>query len=213
MHTQKRNIVTLVLLLCCAAGFAQRTALTAGESAALKAKITANTRSMQSLQSDFAQTRQLSYLESPIRSTGKLYFKAPGKIRWEYMSPASHVIIFDGHTMHTIENGRTKTTNLATNRQMKGLNDLLAASVQGGNMLDESRFDITYYRDKSNYAAVLVPKDKGLGRYIQQVELTFDRTTLLLTEVTLTDPAGDSTELAFANQQKNTSVPDATFEP
>ncbi|MEC3881146.1 outer membrane lipoprotein carrier protein LolA [Parapedobacter sp. 10938] len=213
MHIRKHDILALALLLCCTTGFAQHKALNTEESAALKAKITASTQNLQSLQSDFTQTKQLSYMDNAIRSTGKLYFKAPGKIRWEYVSPTNYVVIFDGQTMHTVEGGRTKTTNLTANRRMKRLNDLLAGSVQNGNMLDESRFDITYYRDKADYVAVLVPKDKGLSRFIRQVALTFDGTSLLLTRVTLTDPAGDTTQLAFANQRKNATIPGTVFEP
>ncbi len=152
-------------------------------------------------------------MDNAIRSTGKLYFKAPDKIRWEYVSPAPYVVVFDGQTMHTVEGGRTKTTNLTANRRMKGLNGLLLGSIQGGDMLDESQFNISYYRDRANYVAKLAPKDKSLNKYIQHVELTFDGTSLLLSEVTLTDPAGDSTQLVFTNRRKNASIPDVTFQP
>lgn len=209
----KRNILALALLLCYAAGFAQRTPLTADESGALKAEITAGTRGVQSLQSDFTQTKQLSYLENTIQSSGTLHFKAPGKIRWAYLSPTDYVVIFDGHTMHTVEGGRSKTVNLAANRRLSGLNDLLTGSVRGGNLLDDNRFDITYYREKTGYVAVLVPKETALRQYIQQVELTFDVASLLLSTVTLTDPAGDTTQLTFTNQRKNVSVSDTMFQP
>src|SRR3546814_3760276 len=151
MHILKHNIRALTLLLCCTAGFAQRKALTTAESAAVKAKITANTQNLQSLQSDFTQTKQLSYMDKPIRSAGKLYFKAPGKIRWEYTSHTVYVVIFDGQTMHTVEGGHTKTVELTANRRTQGLNNLLVGSVQGGNMLDERRFDIDYYSEKADY--------------------------------------------------------------
>jgi len=212
MHILKYNILALALF-CCSSGLAQRKALTAEESAALRAKVTSNTQNLQSLQSDFIQTKQLSYMDKAIRSTGKLYFKAPGKIRWEYLSPTNYVVIFDGQTMHTIEDGRTKSTNLAANRRTQGFNNLLVSSLQGGDMLDESRFDITYSRDKTDFIALLTPKDKGLSRYIRQVELIFDGTSLLLTRVTLTDPAGDSTQLAFTNQRKDVPIADTIFQP
>lgn len=194
-------------------GFAQRTALNATESAALKARITENTKSLRSLQGDFTQTRRLSYMDNDMRTTGKLYFKAPDRIRWEYVTPKPYVIIFDDQTMYTVENGRTKTTKLTANRRMQGLNDLLAGSLRGGDLLDESRFTISYFQEQAKYAAILVPKDKGLSRYVRQVELIFDGTTLLLTTVTLTDPAGDSTQLAFTNQRKDVPVADSIFQP
>ena len=194
-------------------GFAQRTALNATESAALKARITDNTQSLQSLQGDFTQTRQLSYMDDDMRTTGKLYFKAPDRIRWEYVTPKPYVIIFDDQNMYTVENGRTKTTKLVANRRMQGLNDLLAGSLRGGDLLDEGRFTISYYRQGNGYAAILVPQDKGLSRYVRQVELAFDGSTLLLTTVTLTDPSGDSTQLAFTNQRKDEPVADSIFQP
>ncbi|WP_262247616.1 LolA family protein [Parapedobacter soli] len=213
MHTYKTSILALALLLCCAAGFAQRKALSAEQSAALKAKIIATTQNLQSLQSDFTQTKQLSYLENSVQSTGKFYFKAPEKIRWEYTSPASYVVIFDGQTMYTIADGRTKTTTLTANRRMKGLDGLLAGSLQGGDMLDESLFNISYYGDKVDFVAVLTPRDKGLSKYIQQAELVFNGTNLLLSQVTLKDPSGDTTLLTFTNQQQDLSIPDTTFQP
>ena len=190
---------------------AQRKALTAEESTALQEKVAANIHGLQSLQSDFTQTRHLSYLENAERSAGKLYFKSPGKIRWEYQSPTEYVVIFDGQTMHTIEDDRTKTVDLATNRRMKGLSDLLLGTVQEGNMLDEGRFNITYHREKADYVAILQPKEAALRKYIQQVELTFDSSNLLLKQVLLTDPAGDSTQLAFTNQRKNAPIDAVNF--
>lgn len=213
MRIRKHNILALALLLCYLSGLAQSSELSGEKSAALKARITANTQRLQSLQSDFTQTKQLSYMDDAIRSKGKLYFKAPAQIRWEYVSPTNYVIIFNGQTMHTTEGGRTKTINLGANRRLKGLDDLLTGSLQGGNMLDESRFDISYYHEKAGYIAVLIPKDSGLSKYIRQVELTFDETTLLLTQVTLTDPAGDSSRLTFNNQRKNTPILDTMFRP
>jgi len=213
MHILTHKILALALVLCYSSGFAQRKALNAAESAAFRAKVTAHTQNLQSLQGDFIQTKQVSYMDKAIRSTGKLYFKAPGKIRWEYLSPTIYVVIFDGQTMHTIEDGRTKSTNLAANRRTQEFNNLLVGSLQGGDMLDESRFDITYSRDKTDFIALLTPKDKGLSRYIRQVELIFDGTSLLLTRVTLTDPAGDSTQLAFVNQRKDVPIADTIFQP
>lgn len=211
MHTLKHKLLTLVLLLSCAAVSAQRKALAPGETATFKEKVATNMQHLQSLESDFVQTKQLSYLEKTIKTTGKLYFKAPRKIRWEYQSPTAYVIIFDDQTMYTDDGVSKKTVDLAAHRRMKGLNDLLMGTVQGSNILDESRFTITYYRQNTDYSAVLVPREKALGKFVKQVELTFDGASLLLKQVLLTDPAGDSTQLTFSNQRKNTSIPEAKF--
>ena len=211
MLTLKYNLIAIILLVCCSVVSAQRKALTPAEAATFKEKIAANTQNLRSLESDFVQTKRLSYLENTIKSSGKLYFKAPRKIRWEYQSPTEYVIIFAGQTMHTDDGTTKKTVDLAANRRLKGLNDLLTGTVQGGNILDESRFTITYFRNNTDYSAVLVPREKALGKFVKQVELTFNGANLLLKQVLLTDPAGDSTQLAFTNQRKNTPIPEARF--
>lgn len=211
MHTLKYKILILALLLCCTEVVAQRKALTPAEARAFKEKIAANTQHLQSLESDFAQTKQLSYLENTIKSAGKLYFKAPRKIRWEYRSPTTYVVIFDDQTMYTKDGSAIKSVDLTANRRLKGLNDLLVGTVQGGNILDESRFAITYYHENNAYLAVLVPREKALGKYVEQIELSFDSSTLLLKQVGIIDPSGDRTQLTFSNQRKNTPISDAKF--
>ena len=84
MHVLKHNILVIALLIYGSTTSAQRKTLTAAETASFKEKVAASTQSLQSLESDFTQTKQLSYLENTITSSGKLYFKAPNKIRWEY---------------------------------------------------------------------------------------------------------------------------------
>jgi outer membrane lipoprotein carrier protein len=211
MHILKYKLIAITLLVCCSVVSAQRKALSPAETTAFKERVSANTQNLQSLESDFVQTKQLSYLENTIKSTGKLYFKAPGKIRWEYDSPTKYVIIFDDQTMYTEDGTTKKTLNLAANRRLKGLNDLLVGTVQGGSILDENRFTITCYRENADYSVVLVPREKALGKYVKQVELSFNGSDLLLKQVAIVDPSEDRTQLTFTNQLKNIAIADGKF--
>jgi len=49
---------------------------------------------------DFIQEKHMKILANPLVSKGVLYFKVPGSLRWEYMSPIRSVLL-----MH---NGKTK---------------------------------------------------------------------------------------------------------
>ncbi|SEL68882.1 outer membrane lipoprotein carrier protein LolA [Parapedobacter koreensis] len=210
MH--KYVIATIALLMTFSAGFAQRKALTPAEVAALKAKVAANTKSLQSLESDFTQSKQLSYMDDAINASGKLYFKAPRKIRWEYLQPTGYAVVFDNQTMHVDEGGgKQRHLDMASNKRLKGLSDLLVGTVQGGDLFDDSRFAITYYREGIGYVATLIPKEKALQRYIKQVELTLNGNNFLLTRVKITDPTQDYTLIDFENQRKNAAIPEDKF--
>ncbi|MGK6351658.1 LolA family protein [Parapedobacter sp. DT-150] len=210
MH--KHRILIMIALVLCSVASAQQKALTAAEVALFKEKVTANTKNIRSLESDFTQTKQLSYVEKAITSSGKLYFKAPQQIRWEYLQPTRHVIVFDGQTMRVDAGAdKKKQVDLTSNSRLNALSDLMVGTVQGGKILDDSRFDITYYREGTGYLARLIPKEGALRKYMKQVELTFEGTTFLLKRTKIIDPAADYTLITFEHQRKNATISEDKF--
>ncbi len=208
----KISVIGMALWMGCLTVSAQRRQLTAAEAAVLKEKTSAHAKSLQSLESKFTQTKQLSYLDEAVQSAGKLYFKAPKKIRWEYTHPSPYTVVFNGDKMYTRdERGKIASTDLAANRRLKGLNELLKGAAEQGDLFDEERFAITYHQDGSAYTAVMVPKEKALSKYIKQVELTIDGTTFLIKRVKIVDPSTDYTQLDFKEQRTNVTIPEDQF--
>lgn len=206
------NVLGILLLTCVLSSWGQRKMLSPEEAAALKQRVTEQTKQLRSLESTFTQTKHLDYLENDVTSSGKLYFKAPDKIRWEYVRPSSYTVIFNGELMRMNEGEKkAKQIDLASNRRMKGLNALLTGTVQGGRIFDDTQFQITYYREGADYSAILVPKDQALSRYIKQVELTLDGRSYLVRQIKITDPTQDYTRITFDTQRQNVSLPESLF--
>lgn len=194
MRMYRLSLAGMVLWTCCLTAVAQQQELTPMEAAAFREKVSANIKAMQSLESDFTLAKRLSYVENEVKSTGKLYFKAPGKIRWEYLTPKPTVEVYD----------------LAAKRP-KGTAGLLANIITGGEIFDEKQFNIDYYRARDAYSARLTPKEKALGKYVKAVDLAFSSGTLLLERIKITEPSADYTLIHFKNQRKNTAIPENKF--
>ena len=44
------------------------------------------------LQADFSQKTKIEGFERPVTSAGKVYIKKPGRLRWDYLDPATEQI-------------------------------------------------------------------------------------------------------------------------
>ena len=62
----------------------------------------------QLLESDFVQYKHLDFLENDIETSGKLAYKAPGLVKWEYTHPYQYSVIFKKDEL-LINDGGTKS--------------------------------------------------------------------------------------------------------
>lgn len=190
---------------------AQPAALSASEIQEFKNRVATQASSMQSLESDFVQLKHLDFVDNAIKSEGKLYFKSPHRIRWEYTSPFVYYVVFDDTRMFVNDGGNTKHVNLASNALLREINGLLAGTVQGDAIFDDKRFDIAYQRVEGKYRTTFTPKEKAMARYIKHIEMTFDPSSYLVTRIKIVEPSLDYTEINFSRQKRNTPIPDEKF--
>ena len=78
-----KNIAFLVLFLISGFVFAQNTAMTSAESKAFVTKISAETKEIKTLQSDFVQTKKMEFLDKNIITQGKKSLKSTNTLNWK----------------------------------------------------------------------------------------------------------------------------------
>lgn len=187
---------------------AQQT-LSQKEALLVKESIVQKSNTTNSIVSSFKQYKHLDFLSKDIISDGKLIFKAPNTIKWEYKTPFKYSVIFKNDQLLINDNGDKSQIDLSSNKAFKQLNNLIIKSVKG-DMFDESQFKISYFKN-TNYIVKFDPIDKDLKSFINSFEITFDKITFDVLSVKMVESSEDYTLIKFIEQKLNSPVSDAIF--
>lgn len=190
--------------------FAQQE-MSVGEQEIFKEKVRKTATSTQSITSDFIQEKHISVLDNNITAEGKLVFKAPALVKWEYVTPYQSTAIFKDNKLYVNEEGKKTEVDLSKNKLFRSLNSLIVSSIRG-DMFDESQFELSYFNIESGYLVRFIPKEKRIKKYIASFEMKFSEDNVEVTEVKLIEPNEDYTAITFKNKQLNAPVSETVFE-
>ncbi|MDO5971747.1 outer membrane lipoprotein carrier protein LolA [Flavivirga aquimarina] len=186
-----------------------QTKMNSAESATLKAKVKTKATTINTLLSDFTQYKHLDFLSKDIITSGKLAFKSPNMIKWEYITPFKYVVIFKNEKLFINDEGKKSNIDIGSNKMFKHLNTLIINSVKG-DMFDENEFDITYYKEGVNSKVYFSPKDESFSKYIKAFHITFNVEGDVV-ELKMVEQSEDYTRIVFNNRKINTALSDAIF--
>jgi len=208
--SDKYRLFTLTILLVSFFTVAQEVDMSVSASNDLRKRVIEKSGGTTSIISDFEQFKHLDFLSNDIKSTGKLTYKSPSSIKWEYKVPFIYSAIFKDGKLYINDDGVKSKVNMDANKTFKSLNDLIVKSVRG-DLFDEEKFDISYFENPETYIVHFKSLDKALKKLISEFVLTFDKENLNVIQVKMIETSNDFTLLKFLNQRTNQSVPDAVF--
>lgn len=175
---------------------------------AVKTAIENKHKNTSSIQSDFIETVYSDLYKTPQKGSGKMWYKKSDKIRWENTTN-KQIILINGKTVKLKENGK-EVSNAVTNKIVKKIQGMML-SMLSGDFLNEQDFSIAYYDNGKNYKLILTPKSPRMSRYVQKIELIFNKQKLLLTEMTMFESQSNKIVYAFQNTVENGKISDSKF--
>lgn len=205
----KTNFFLLLLCIMHLNAFSQEQKMTASEITSFKATVEKESKNVKSLKTDFVQYKHLDFLSKDIETSGKMYFKQPNLLNWQYTKPYQYSIVFKNNKVYINDQGNKSTVD-ANSKMFEKINKLIVGSVSG-NMFDDKEFTIAYYKNKDSRIVKLTPKTAALKKYINQIDLHFPMNDATVSEVKLTEPSGDYTRIVFKNKQINAKIDDSIF--
>jgi outer membrane lipoprotein carrier protein len=190
--------------------FSQEQKMSASEIADFKATVEKDTKTIKSLKTDFVQYKHLDFLSKEIETSGKMAFKSPNLLNWQYTKPYQYSIVFKNNKVYINDQGKKNTVDAGNSKMFEKINKLIIGSVSG-NMFDDNEFSIAYFKNKDFYITKLSPKTASIKKYIKEVHLYFPMQDATVSQVKLIEPSNDFTRIVFKNKIINAKVDDAIF--
>jgi len=140
-----------------------------------------------------------------VRS-GKVFYKRPGKMRWEFETPQNETVVSDGHKLYNYQPDLNQVIELPIERAFKSAAPL-AFLLGIGNMRRDFTASLPLSTPTDQLIHVnLVPRGGG-----DRIEMGLDPSTYDLMTVKVTDALGDTTSITFSAVRTNIQLSDALF--
>jgi outer membrane lipoprotein carrier protein len=145
--------------------------------------------------------------------SGKVWYKRPGKMRWQFDTPRKETVVSDGHKLYDYQPDLNQVLEVPIEHAFKSAAPL-AFLLGMGNLRRD--FNATLPTPTASAAApmasdtmvrvVLTPKGGG-----DRVEMGLDPSTYDLMAAKVTDAVGNTTSIHFSDVHTNVQLADSMF--
>jgi len=169
-----------------------------------------NNAAIQSIQSDFLQTKVLKLLADKIVSRGKFYFKKEDKVRIEYTSPYQYLLVMSGGQVAVRDEQKTSKINTRNSKTMQSVNRIIIDCMRG-TVFANPDFKTTVYENGGTYLLSLAPANSAMQKMFQRIDVYMAKGSMDVSRLVMTEQGGDYTDMVFSHTQRNIALNDALF--
>ena len=157
---------------------------------------------------DFKQTYTYKIYGRKKVSTGKVYFKKPAKMRWDYEMPTQRVFVADGKTLWVYEPEEAQVFKRALSSAQL---PIALRFMRGDAQLDQefNIKDLTPIKEEGVIKLKLSPKSPSPD--FETLELSVDPLNGQVRSSALVDPTGNINRIDFVAVKVNQALPNNGF--
>ncbi len=165
---------------------------------------------LSTIQADFVQVKNLNVLDEKITSKGKFWFKKQNKVRMEYSSPYTYLMIINQDKMTIKDGAKSTTLSSKGNKLLENVNKIMIDCVQG-TAIDSKDFVIKIFENEKQYLLEMVPAKKVMLEFISDIRLYIEKTDYSVHKMEMIEPNGDNTIFTFLNKKFNENIAETFF--
>jgi outer membrane lipoprotein carrier protein len=158
---------------------------------------------------DFTQTTEGGVLRrKPVTERGTVFVKKPGRMRWNYKSPEEKVFVSDGREIQLYVPADKQVIVSPLPTDDRATSAVLFLMGRGNLTRD---FKVSYGQGGTDSVYVLRLEPKVRQAEYDWLQLTVDRSSLQIKELTAGDQQGGRSIFRFTDFKENAGVADKTF--
>ena len=162
------------------------------------------------ISADFVQEKHLPILARPLVSTGRLFYRRPDALRLEYLSPVKNILLMhDGDARRFVQTDQGLVEDASVRLQAMQFVMPEISGWLGGRFQENPLFEASL---SGANQILLVPKDAGMARFIQRIELLMADQPGVIKQVLIFESDDAFTRMVFSNTQVNPSLEDHLFQ-
>jgi outer membrane lipoprotein-sorting protein len=156
--------------------------------------------------SEFTQTRTLSALTRPVRSTGRLVFARDKGVIWQIEKPYRATYVIDDQRIVEIgANDERRVRSVKDAPAVADVGRVFRSIVSGDRKALADYFSVNVTGDAGRWTLELAPREK-VAPFLKAVSV---RGGEFIEQIVLQEPSGDSTDLRFERQRTEPALADA----
>ncbi|MDE6575056.1 MAG: outer membrane lipoprotein carrier protein LolA, partial [Muribaculaceae bacterium] len=98
-----------------------------------------------------------------------------------------------------------------SNKVFKEVARIMMSTVTGKALSSTSEFTISVADERGAYVVTMLPKKKEIRQMFSRIELVFDKTGSMISEINIFEKNGDSTNIKITNISTNKAVDESNF--
>ena len=182
----------------------------AQDAATIVSNIEKKYASINNLNSTFTQETRIKDLEEKVLSSGKVWFKKPGMMKWQYEEPWKDTIVSDGKKVWYFDSQEKQVTE--TELQSVWADSLGSYTVISILEDLDRLFDVRVGAGSSDEQGnILLDLKQKNQEQSKQVTIAVDPKTYMLRKIIIGDIFGNTTVIKLGGAEVNLNIPDSFF--
>lgn len=155
---------------------------------------------------DFVQTVESATLGQKVESRGTVFFKKPGRMRWEFHEP-EQLVVADGTFFWLYQPQDKQVIRMPFQQAFRS--QVPVSFLTGVGRLDRDFLPSLRGATERTYRLRLTPRQEAEATGLLDLEV--DAETFDILQATITDPLGNTTQVRFTNIDRTALPDDALF--